>query len=142
MFQIVPETNACSKSKWVSKRFLSTRINRWCSHSFYCYQILPRIPSGQYYKLFTPVITPLAAYFPMVLTELSRQRRNYGRKKFYNIFITLATADNATNFFSLSLKLWRNKLSRQSLTNIFSMIQAQGQFSQHFIFFITYEWAQ
>jgi hypothetical protein len=41
--------------------------------------------SGQYYKLFTAVITPLEAYFTMILTELRRKRRNYGRKKFYNI---------------------------------------------------------
>jgi hypothetical protein len=27
---------------------------------------------GQYYKLFTAVITPLAAYFSMILTELCR----------------------------------------------------------------------
>ncbi len=27
---------------------------------------------GQYYKLFTAVITPLAAYFSMILTELRR----------------------------------------------------------------------
>jgi len=29
-------------------------------------------PSGQYYKLFTAVITPLAAYFSMIFTELRR----------------------------------------------------------------------
>ncbi len=40
---------------------------------------------GQYYKLFTAVITPLAAYFSMILTELRQQRRNYACKKFYNI---------------------------------------------------------
>jgi hypothetical protein len=28
--------------------------------------------SGQYHKLFTAVITPLAAYFSMILTELCR----------------------------------------------------------------------
>ncbi len=32
------------------------------------------------------VITPLVAYFSMILTELRRYRRNYGRKNFYNIF--------------------------------------------------------
>jgi hypothetical protein len=41
--------------------------------------------SGQYYKLFTAVITPLAAYFSMILAELRQKRRNYGCKKFYNI---------------------------------------------------------
>ncbi len=41
--------------------------------------------SGQYYKLFTAIITPLAAYFSMILTELRQKRRNYGRKKFYKI---------------------------------------------------------
>ncbi len=30
------------------------------------------------------VITPLAAYFFLILTEVRRQRRNYGRKKFYD----------------------------------------------------------
>ncbi len=29
-------------------------------------------PSGQYYKVFTAAITPLAAYFSMILTELRR----------------------------------------------------------------------
>jgi hypothetical protein len=28
---------------------------------------------------------PPAAHFPMILTELRRQRRNYNRKKFYEI---------------------------------------------------------
>ncbi len=41
--------------------------------------------SGKYYKLFTAVITPLAAYFSIILTELWRQLRNYGRKKLNNI---------------------------------------------------------
>jgi hypothetical protein len=30
------------------------------------------------------VITPLVAYFSLILTELRRKRRNYSRKKFYN----------------------------------------------------------
>jgi len=29
-------------------------------------------PSGQYFKLFAAVITPLAAYFSMIFTELRR----------------------------------------------------------------------
>ncbi len=41
---------------------------------------------GQYYKLFTAVIMPLEACLSMILTELCRQQRNYGPKK----FITLA----------------------------------------------------
>jgi hypothetical protein len=40
---------------------------------------------GQYYKFFTAVITTLAAYFSMILTDLCRLQRNYDRKKFYNI---------------------------------------------------------
>ncbi len=40
---------------------------------------------GQYYKLFTAVIMLLAACFSMILTELCQKRRNYGRKKYYNI---------------------------------------------------------
>jgi hypothetical protein len=32
--------------------------------------------SGQYYKLFTAAIMPLAVYFSMNLTELCRYRRN------------------------------------------------------------------
>jgi hypothetical protein len=38
--------------------------------------------SAQCYKNFTAVITPLAAYFSMILTELCC---NYGHKRFYNI---------------------------------------------------------
>jgi hypothetical protein len=33
---------------------------------------MARETSGQYYKLFTVVIMPLAAYFSVILTELSR----------------------------------------------------------------------
>ncbi len=39
--------------------------------------------------------------------------------------------------FSSSTK-WENKLERLSLASIFNL----GQHSQHFIFFVTYEWAQ
>jgi hypothetical protein len=52
-------------------------------HSHKRFQII--VSRGQYYKLFTAVITPQAAYFSMILTELCRQRRNYGHKTFYNI---------------------------------------------------------
>ncbi len=50
--------------------------------------------SGQYFKLFTAVIMPLAVYFSMILTELRRQRRNYSCKKLYNIGHRVKTHGN------------------------------------------------
>ncbi len=48
--------------------------------------LLTFLISGRlYYKLFKAVITLLAAYFSMILTQLRQQRCNYGYKKFYNI---------------------------------------------------------
>ncbi len=42
-------------------------------------------PVANSINFFTAVITPLAAHFSMILTELRRQQCNYDRKKFYNI---------------------------------------------------------
>jgi hypothetical protein len=43
------------------------------------------VPGANLMKHFTAVITPLAAYFSKNLTQLRRERHNYGRKKFYYI---------------------------------------------------------
>ncbi len=42
-------------------------------------------PVAKVIKHFAAVITPLAAYFSMILTELHRYQCNYNRRKFYNI---------------------------------------------------------
>ncbi len=46
-------------------------VKNWDFSNFTALNQLPvSSPSGQYYKLFTAVITPLAVYFSMILTEL------------------------------------------------------------------------
>jgi hypothetical protein len=53
----------------------------------------------------TAGITPLAAYFSVILTELRRYQRNYGRKRFYNVgrWLTRVTYCATCSYIGLSL---------------------------------------
>ena len=74
------QTLRSSSRAWRHKMKPSTLLNRFLipPHS----SLFLLLTIGQYYNLFTAVITPLAACFFMILTELHQWWRNYGCKKF------------------------------------------------------------